>query len=84
MIIKLADLAREMAEKIAKGRLNKFFKETTLLNQAFIRDNKKYDIVYGKRKFGLNMPFLRILSNLITSFIISLYCQKKIKDSPAF
>mgnify|MGYP001407866450 CR=1 FL=1 len=31
----------EMAEKIAKGRLNKFFKETTLLNQAFIRDNKK-------------------------------------------
>ena len=30
-----------MAEKIAKGRLNKFFKETTLLNQAFVRDNKK-------------------------------------------
>ena len=30
-----------MAEKIAMGRLNKFFKETTLLNQAFIRDNKK-------------------------------------------
>ncbi len=31
----------EMAEKIAMGRLNKFFKETTLLNQMFIRDNKK-------------------------------------------
>ena len=31
----------EMAEKIAMGRLNKFFKESTLLNQAFIRDNKK-------------------------------------------
>lgn len=31
----------EMAEKIAKGRLGKFFKETTLLNQAFVRDNKK-------------------------------------------
>ena len=31
----------EMAEKIAKGRLNKFFKETTLLNQAFVRNNKK-------------------------------------------
>jgi len=30
----------EMAEKIAQGRLKKFFKETTLLNQAFIRDNK--------------------------------------------
>jgi elongation factor Ts len=31
----------EMAEKIAMGRLNKFFKETTLMNQSFIRDNKK-------------------------------------------
>jgi len=31
----------EMAEKIAMGRLNKFFKENTLLSQSFIRDNKK-------------------------------------------
>jgi len=31
----------EMAAKIAQGRLKKFFKETTLLNQAFVRDNKK-------------------------------------------
>ncbi len=31
----------DMAEKIALGRLNKFFKENTLLNQQFIRDNKK-------------------------------------------
>jgi len=31
----------DMAEKIARGRLNKFFKENTLLNQAFIKDNKK-------------------------------------------
>ena len=30
-----------MAKKIAKGRLNKFFKETTLINQVFVRDNKK-------------------------------------------
>jgi elongation factor Ts len=30
----------EMAEKIAQGKLNKFFKESTLLNQEFIRDNK--------------------------------------------
>ena len=41
------DLARqegkpeEMLEKIALGRLNKFFKENTLLNQAFIKDGKK-------------------------------------------
>jgi elongation factor Ts len=30
----------EMAGKIAEGRLNKFFKENTLLSQDFIRDNK--------------------------------------------
>ena len=45
------DIARELArqegkpedmlDKIAQGRLNKFFKESTLLNQQFIRDNKK-------------------------------------------
>ena len=41
------DLARqegkpeEMLDKIAQGRLNKFFKENTLLNQAFIKDGKK-------------------------------------------
>lgn len=29
-----------MLEKIAMGRLNKFFKESTLLNQAFVKDNK--------------------------------------------
>ena len=31
----------EMLEKIAIGKLNKFFKESTLLNQAFIKDSKK-------------------------------------------
>lgn len=31
----------EMAEKIAVGKLNKFFKERTLLNQEFIKDNTK-------------------------------------------
>lgn len=31
----------DLAEKIARGRLNKFFQENTLLNQAFIKDNKK-------------------------------------------
>lgn len=28
-------------DKIAKGKLNKFFKEKTLLNQMFVKDNKK-------------------------------------------
>lgn len=31
----------EMVEKIAQGKLNKFLKENTLVNQEFIRDNKK-------------------------------------------
>ena len=30
----------EMVEKIALGKLNKFYKESTLLNQEFIKDNK--------------------------------------------
>ena len=41
------DLARqegkpeEMLDKIAKGRLNKFFKENTLENQAFVKSDKQ-------------------------------------------
>lgn len=31
----------EMLEKIAMGKLNKFYKENTLLNQDFIKDSKK-------------------------------------------
>lgn len=30
----------DMVEKIAIGKLNKFYKENTLLNQEFVRDNK--------------------------------------------
>jgi len=30
----------EMADKIAQGRLKKFFKESTLMHQAYIKDNK--------------------------------------------
>ena len=29
-----------MLEKIAEGKLNKFYKESTLLNQEFVKDNK--------------------------------------------
>ena len=45
------DIAKELArqegkpeamlDKIAMGRLNKFFKEQTLVNQQFVKDNKK-------------------------------------------
>jgi elongation factor Ts len=31
----------KMVDQIAQGKLKKFFKENTLLNQAFIKDNKK-------------------------------------------
>ncbi len=30
----------EMLERIAMGKLNKFYKENTLLNQAYVKDNK--------------------------------------------
>ena len=30
----------DMIEKIAQGKLNKFFKESTLMNQEFVKDNK--------------------------------------------
>lgn len=48
---KEVDIAKELArqegkpeamlEKIAVGRLNKFFKEATLVNQQYVKDNKK-------------------------------------------
>jgi elongation factor Ts len=31
----------EMLEKIAMGKLQKFYKENTLLSQAFVKDNSK-------------------------------------------
>jgi len=36
----------DILEKIAVGKLNKFFKEKTLLNQEFIKDNKKTILQY--------------------------------------
>ena len=40
----------EIADKIAQGRLKKFFKESTLLNQAFIKDNKLSIAAYLQQK----------------------------------
>lgn len=56
----------EMLEKIAQGKLGKFYKENTLLNQEFIKDNKqtirqylqsvdKSLTVTGFKRFNLNM-----------------------------
>ncbi|MFI5149323.1 MAG: translation elongation factor Ts [Bacteroidia bacterium] len=33
--------AEDMVEKIAQGKINKFYKESTLLNQEYIKDSKK-------------------------------------------
>jgi elongation factor Ts len=40
----------QMLDKIAFGRLNKFFKENTLLNQPFIKDGKKTVSQYLKEQ----------------------------------
>lgn len=39
--IKAEGKPADMAEKIANGKLNKFFKENTLLPQPFVKDNSK-------------------------------------------
>lgn len=38
---KMAGKPEDMIAKIAEGKLNAFFKESTLLNQAFVKDNGK-------------------------------------------
>lgn len=40
-VVKAEGKPAEMAEKIAMGKLNKFFKENTLLAQAFVKDNNQ-------------------------------------------
>ena len=39
--IKAEGKPAEMAEKIAVGKVNKFFKENTLMAQPFVKDNAK-------------------------------------------
>ena len=49
-----------MADKIAQGRVNKWFKEAALLEQAFIKDNKKSIKQYlGEQKDGLTVTEFR-------------------------
>ncbi|MBL7712219.1 MAG: elongation factor Ts [Chitinophagaceae bacterium] len=40
--------AADMAEKIAAGKLNKFFKDNTLVHQQFVKDNSKTVAEYVK------------------------------------
>jgi len=53
----------DMAEKIAAGKLNKFFKESTLLPQAFVKDNSKTVADYlGSVSKGLTVVSFKRLS----------------------
>ncbi len=50
----------EMLEKIAQGKLNKFYKENTLLNQQFIKDDKMDIRTYlDKTEKGLTVKVFR-------------------------
>lgn len=53
----------EMAEKIAAGKLNKFFKENTLISQAFVKDNSLTIAEYlNKAESGLKVTSFRRLA----------------------
>ena len=47
---KLANLNEQMIQNIAKGRLEKFFKENTLLSQEYFADSKKNVETYLKEE----------------------------------
>jgi elongation factor Ts len=61
--IKAEGKPADMAEKIAHGKLNKFFKDNTLLNQPFVKDNglsvKDY---LSKAENGLTVTTFRRLA----------------------
>lgn len=50
-------------ENIAQGRLAKFFKESTLLSQEFIKDNKQTIEQYAKANNAMPIDFKRVTLN---------------------
>lgn len=52
-----------MLDKIAEGRLNKFFQESTLLEQAFIKDGKMKVADYLKANNATAVAFKRVTLN---------------------
>ncbi|MCL2596462.1 MAG: translation elongation factor Ts [Paludibacter sp.] len=52
-----------MLDKIAEGRLNKFFQESTLLEQTFIKDNKMSIADYLKANNATVLAFRRVTLN---------------------
>lgn len=58
---KMAGKPAEMIAKIAEGKLNAFFKESTLTSQAFIKDNSKSVADYLKSAGDVNvLEFKRV------------------------
>jgi elongation factor Ts len=53
----------EMLDKIAQGRLNKFYQESTLLEQAFIKDGKISVAQYVKANNATVTDFKRVTLN---------------------
>ena len=53
-----------MLDRIAEGRLNKFFQESTLLEQAFIKDGKKSVANYLKENNATATAFKRVTLNV--------------------
>lgn len=53
----------DMLDKIAQGRLNKFYQESTLLEQAFIKDNKTSVANYLKANNATAVAFKRFTLN---------------------
>ena len=61
--IKAEGKPAEMAEKIASGKLNKFLKDNTLLNQPFVKDNSLSVKDYlAKAESGLTVTSFRRLA----------------------
>ncbi|MGC3978195.1 MAG: translation elongation factor Ts [Paludibacteraceae bacterium] len=52
-----------MLDKIAQGRLNKFFQESTLIEQAFIKDNKVTVADYLEANKATAVAFKRVTLN---------------------
>ena len=54
----------EMLDKIAQGRLNKFYQESTLVEQAFIKDSKISVAQYLKQNNATATDFKRVTLNM--------------------
>jgi elongation factor Ts len=75
---KMADKPAEMLDKIAGGKLSAFFKENTLLNQQFVKDNSKTVSQYLK-EFDKDLTVLSFEKNYIRQIIKLVHKKSGIK-----